>query len=87
MRNVSGVYGGALRVSNEEVFQRAGTTLLSDTLLSRQTKLYRKVAASTDISLVRLALCNSDGTPKEFITNRKRGRPRQQWGKEAHKLT
>jgi len=75
------------RVSNEDVFQRAGTTKLSDTLLSRQMKLHKKISASAGPSLVRRVLCNSDGTPKMFTANRKRGRPRQQWGKEVHRLS
>jgi len=52
---------------------------LPDILHDRQIQLYKKIASYDAASLVRPAVCNPDGTPKQWAYQRRRGRPRRQW--------
>ena len=75
------------RVSNDTVLERAATTPLSQALLCRQVSLYKKISSYDGNSFVKLVLFSADGSPKVWSARRRRGRPRQQWATEVHKLT
>ena len=87
LRKVLGIPCSYLsHISNDIVLNRAGSTALSMQLLQRQKALYSKIAGQEDSSLVKQILCNAEGTPKDWATHRSRGRPRQRWAHEMHKL-
>ena len=75
------------RMTNAKVLEKAGCTPLSEVLLARQAKLFKKIQRLPEDSLVRRLVCNSDGQPRSWSLRRSRGRPRQQWAHEVHKLT
>ena len=75
------------RVTNADVLNRAHAEPLSQMLLDRQINLYDKIVASDSNSLVKQIVCHPDGTPKTWVERRRRGRPRQQWAQEVHKMT
>ena len=74
------------RVSNQYILDLHGTIPLSSVLLRRQLLMFGKIARLPAESAIR-QLIFEDGTciPK-VLTNRKRGRPRQEWAVELQKI-
>ena len=75
------------RVSNDEVLQRSGQPRLSSILAARQVKLYRRIVALPNTSLVKSVICTGDGLPIIWSLHRKRGRPRQMWATQVFQMS
>ena len=74
------------RISNEEVFARTCQTRFSTILCKRHIRLYRKVQSMPLNNPVQLLVCDSVGSPINWASNRKRGRPRQRSSASVHNL-
>jgi len=74
------------RVSNSDILLRANMKPLSELLLERQKKILWSVIQRPDTLVGRL-LVTETGALRHWSCSRRRGRPRQRWGKEVFKLT
>ena len=74
------------RISNAVVLERAGMHPLSETLLSRQKAPYLKIKRQEHTSILRHLIMDETGGPRVWCGARRRGRPRQRWAREVHKL-
>ena len=74
------------RVSNAEVYERAGQIRYSVLLESRQKHLYSKIQNEPFSNLVRMLVCDIEGNPINWNTRRSRGRPKQRWAQSVFKL-
>ena len=74
------------RISNAVVLERAGMHPLSETLLSRQQAQYLKIKRQEHTSILRHLIMDEAGGPRVWCGARRRGRPRQRWAREVHKL-
>ena len=68
------------RVSNASVLETAGQVPLSTILRHRQLALYEQIVRMDDDNPLRRLTCEAGSDrPKIWATNRRRGRPKQQW--------
>ena len=75
------------RISNQHVLDVAMQPPLSRTLQERQMKLYSAIAQMPDDSYIRRLICKpGTNLPVTWYSNRKRGRPKQQWAPCVHAL-
>ena len=49
-------------------------------LQSRQIRLYQRIQRMPRDDLMRSLVCDSDGYPRNWDLERKRGRPKDRWG-------
>ena len=88
IRRICGIpHSYVSRVSNDDVLQHSGQPRLSSILAARQVRLYKRIAALPDTSLVKSVICTGDGQPIIWSLQRRRGRPRQMWATQVFKMS
>ena len=74
------------RVSNHYILQQFNAKPLSKTLLHRQLKLFGKIARMPNEAIVRKVTFESGSLHPIATKNKRRGRPRNTWTTELHKI-
>ena len=88
LRRICGIpHSYVSRVSKDEVLKRSGQLRLSFLLAERQVKLYRRIVALPDTSIVKSVVCTGHGLPTIWCLRRKRGRPRQMWAAQVFRMS
>eukprot|EP00973_Karenia_brevis_P059241 8247809-Karenia_brevis.AAC.1 len=74
------------RVSNAYILNQFLTQRLDTILLKRQLKLFGEIARSSEDSMMRISVFEPNTFNIRTIGTRRRGRPRNTWGLQLHKM-